>query len=53
MSSSKEASVGSRKVPLGGSWAVVRVADKVRRRRRYGCIFIQSSGILVVYMIVG
>ena len=55
MSSLKEALVGSREVLLGVPWAAVRVADKVRRRGRYGCMFIQSeaSEILVVDMIVG
>ena len=35
MSSSKEA--------LVGSWAVVRVADRVRRRGTYRCMFVESE----------
>ncbi len=44
MRSWKEALVGSWEVLLGASWAVVRVADRVRRRgRRYRCMFIRSD----------
>ncbi len=47
--------MGSWKVLLGASWAVVRVADRVRRRGRYRCMFIQSecSGVSAVDIVVG
>lgn len=41
----KEALVGSREELLGGSWAVVRVAERVRRRGRCRCIVIKSEAL--------
>lgn len=51
----KEALVGSREELLGGSWAVVRVAERVRRRGRCRCIVIKSEalGNLVVDTLAG
>ena len=43
MRSWKEALVGNWEVLLGLSWAVVRVTDRVRRRPRYRCMFIESE----------
>ena len=41
MRSWKEALVGSCEVLLGVSWAIVRVADRVRRRGTYRYMFIE------------
>ena len=55
MRSAKEALVGRREVLLGGCWAVVRVADRIRRRGKKGCMIFQSGilGVLVIDMVVG
>lgn len=50
MREAKEAEVGRREVLLGGLWAVVRVARRVRRSGRYECMVIQSLGLGIVVL---